>query len=141
MNKLSKSTLTFPDRIGRVKLINLSAAFYFIFLAGVFISVFTSIFLIGIFGAFYFYAMVKLNNARLHDFNRSGWWNLTIFVPGINFILCLLLLFYPGTKGENEYGEEPKYPSLFEEILAFISLVAMFISSLFFSFIQNLFSK
>ena len=60
---------------------------------------------------------------RLHDFGRSGWWLLGLVV--LNNLLApmfgkggvfiwktavnLLLLFWPGTKGSNEYGEVPRF--------------------------------
>ena len=44
---------------------------------------------------------------RLHDINRSGWWQLLAFFP------YSLLIFSPflckdGTKGENRFGPDPK---------------------------------
>ncbi len=41
---------------------------------------------------------------RVHDFNASGWLCLLYFVPLVNLIFFLLLLFLPGTDGENQYG-------------------------------------
>lgn len=38
---------------------------------------------------------------RAHDINCSGW---IILIPLAPFFL----IFYPGTKGENKYGEDPK---------------------------------
>jgi len=38
---------------------------------------------------------------RMHDVNKSGWY---ILVPIYNLILA----FTPGTKGPNDYGEDPK---------------------------------
>ena len=60
---------------------------------------------------------------RLHDFGRSGWWLFGLVVldnlltpmlgKGGVFIwktvVNLLLLFWPGTKGPNEYGEVPRF--------------------------------
>ena len=60
---------------------------------------------------------------RLHDFGCSGWWLLGLVVldniltpmfgKGGVFIwktvVNLLLLFWPGTKGPNEYGEVPRF--------------------------------
>ncbi|MGA9851542.1 MAG: pilin [Gammaproteobacteria bacterium] len=44
---------------------------------------------------------------RLHDFNASGWWTLLILVPFVNFIFTLVLIFAPGTIGENRFGLQP----------------------------------
>lgn len=51
----------------------------------------------------YFAAMV----ARLHDIDASGWWCLLIFVPTVNVILMLVLIFMHGSPGENRYGPAP----------------------------------
>ena len=48
---------------------------------------------------------------RLHDLNRSGWFTLAFFIPFVNFIIALMLLFMPGTKGANNYGPPPRPPS------------------------------
>jgi len=44
---------------------------------------------------------------RLHDMNASGWLSLLILVPFVNLIVALLLLFMPGTEGENRFGLQP----------------------------------
>lgn len=41
---------------------------------------------------------------RLHDFDKSGWWYLLMFIPYVNFVFGLVLLFAPGTQGSNSYG-------------------------------------
>ncbi len=41
---------------------------------------------------------------RLHDVNQSGLLTLLIFVPFVNLLLFLYLLFAPGTQGANKYG-------------------------------------
>lgn len=41
---------------------------------------------------------------RLHDFDKSGWWYLLIFVPFANIVMGLILLLAPGTQGANQYG-------------------------------------
>jgi uncharacterized membrane protein YhaH (DUF805 family) len=45
---------------------------------------------------------------RLHDINMSGWYWLLFFIPLINLIFGLYLLFKDGTYGANKYGEDPK---------------------------------
>lgn len=48
---------------------------------------------------------------RLHDTARSGWWLLLAFVPLLGLVL---VYFYclEGTRGVNEYGDDPKPPDL-----------------------------
>ncbi|TVP46501.1 MAG: DUF805 domain-containing protein [Halomonas sp.] len=41
---------------------------------------------------------------RLNDFNASGWWMLIFFVPIVMPVMLLLMLFMPGTRGENRFG-------------------------------------
>lgn len=48
---------------------------------------------------------------RLNDINTKGWWSLAILLPAVNLILLAILLSYPGTKGINNYGEQPPSPS------------------------------
>ncbi len=46
---------------------------------------------------------------RLHDLNLSGWWWLVGQIPLIGFFFALVLLFTRGTKGSNDYGEDPRF--------------------------------
>ena len=93
-----------------------------------------SILLLSAVGIAYAWASTALVVRRLHDMNVSGWWYLwfTLTVCGIAFIagfsnphlsdgqnpltilanlaqliFGLILLFNPGTKGPNQYGESP----------------------------------
>ena len=44
---------------------------------------------------------------RLHDLNRSGYFILLGFLPIVNFLLEIYMLFFRGTVGANDYGEDP----------------------------------
>lgn len=44
---------------------------------------------------------------RFHDLGQNGWWSLVMCIPLVNFIVGLYLLFAPGEKASNKYGEEP----------------------------------
>lgn len=50
---------------------------------------------------------ISLGVRRCHDLNRPGWWMVGIFIPLVNFVLSLYLLFARGTVGANEYGDDP----------------------------------
>lgn len=52
------------------------------------------------------YFSITTGIRRLHDFNKSGWWFLFMFVPIANIALLISLLFTAGTKGENRFGVE-----------------------------------
>lgn len=48
-----------------------------------------------------------LSVKRLHDMNVSGWLAAIWLFPYIGIFFHLFLIFFPGTKGENEYGKAP----------------------------------
>ena len=41
---------------------------------------------------------------RLHDTDRSGWWQLLAFIPIVGFIILLVWYCQPGTQGANRFG-------------------------------------
>lgn len=58
---------------------------------------------------------------RLHDRDMSGWWLLGFFVasliPLIGFVASIafiVIMFLPGTAGENRFGPDPKDPHSIE---------------------------
>ncbi len=44
---------------------------------------------------------------RLNDINKSGGFAFLMFIPPLNLILGLVLLFMKGTIGSNQYGADP----------------------------------
>lgn len=44
---------------------------------------------------------------RLHDRDMSPWWLLLWLLPGVGFLVVLLICAFEGTKGANRYGPEP----------------------------------
>ena len=44
---------------------------------------------------------------RLHDRERSGWWQLLLLVPIIGWIILFIWFCRKGTNGTNRYGIEP----------------------------------
>ena len=53
------------------------------------------------------YPLLLLDIRRLHDLDQSGWLVLIMFVPIINLIFLVYLLFVKGTVGSNRYGSDP----------------------------------
>ena len=45
---------------------------------------------------------------RLHDTDRSGWWQLIGFIPLIGWIILLVFLCSDSKPGENRFGPNPK---------------------------------
>ncbi|THB73334.1 MAG: DUF805 domain-containing protein [Gammaproteobacteria bacterium] len=62
---------------------------------------------------------------RLHDIDWSGWTVLLIFVPIINVVMALILLFVPGTKGENRFGKQTPPNGIGMILLAIVPFVLM----------------
>lgn len=58
-------------------------------------------------GIFQLAANIMMGVRRLHDLDKCGWWMLLLFVPLVNLFFCLYLLFFKGTEGPNEYGDDP----------------------------------
>lgn len=46
---------------------------------------------------------------RLHDIEKSGWYYLLFLIPIVGFILMIVWFVKEGTKGANQYGEDPQY--------------------------------
>jgi len=79
----------------------------------------TLIFLIGILTFLvYFYILLTPSKRRLNDLNKSGWVSLLWFIPMINIILWLCLVFVKGDIGINNYGAPSRPPSLLIKIIA-----------------------
>jgi len=49
-----------------------------------------------------------LARRRLHDLDHSGWFAVLAFVPLLNILFYVYVIFFPGTKGQNNFGVKPK---------------------------------
>ena len=62
----------------------------------------------GFFSSLYAIALIcpdiALNTRRLHDVNKSGWWQLALAVPLLNLYVIYLAWFKAGDAGENKFG-------------------------------------
>jgi uncharacterized membrane protein YhaH (DUF805 family)/glutaredoxin len=56
----------------------------------------------------YLVMALRVSVLRTHDFNWAGWWVLLTLVPLVGVVFSLLLLFFPGSPDENDYGEKPE---------------------------------
>lgn len=56
---------------------------------------------------FGFVASIMMLARRLHDLDKSGWWMLLLFVPLVNILFYIYILFFKGTEGPNQYGKDP----------------------------------
>jgi len=48
---------------------------------------------------------------RLHDINKSGWFQLISLIPLVGVIILIVKWAKEGDKGVNQYGEEPVTPT------------------------------
>ncbi len=62
---------------------------------------------------------------RCHDFNITGWLSLIVLIP----LVSLVFYFWPGTKGENDYGHQPPPNSTAIKVGAFL-LLGLFVLSI-----------
>ena len=51
-------------------------------------------------------SQVMISIKRLHDFNASGWWSILLFIPLVNIIVLMILLFKGSVNSENKYGDK-----------------------------------
>lgn len=63
--------------------------------------------LVMIFALLFLFMSIANEAKRWHDMNKSAWWLLLNLIPGIGFIVFLVLGLMPGTKGPNRFGEAP----------------------------------
>lgn len=96
--KPSMNIFSPKGRINRVQYLSIMAVYmlYVVFSVG---SLFGDI-IGGLIGGLLWYCFIVAGIKRSHDFDYCGWW---ILIP----FWMLAALFIPGTKGKNQYGEEP----------------------------------
>ncbi|SET23335.1 DUF805 domain-containing protein [Thorsellia anophelis] len=51
---------------------------------------------------------IAVSIRRLHDRNKKAWFYLLIFIPILGFIVLLIQYCKEGTKGNNQFGKDPK---------------------------------
>jgi uncharacterized membrane protein YhaH (DUF805 family) len=62
---------------------------------------------VSLFSLFLLWSFLFVNSQRFRDMGWSGWWTITLLIPGLNLIILLILLLKPGTPGSNKYGSDP----------------------------------
>lgn len=62
---------------------------------------------------------------RLHDIGMSGWLSLLGLIPGVNLLLALALIFWPGKAQNNAHGEIPAPAPLALQIASFVLAVVL----------------
>lgn len=66
----------------------------------------------GMLGAIYSLAIlipsISLGARRLHDLDKSGWWQLILLIPLIGAIVLIVWAATEGQPGSNRFGPDPK---------------------------------
>lgn len=66
----------------------------------------------GLFSGLYALAMLipslAVGARRLHDINRSGWWQLLMLIPIIGGLILIFFFVQDSQAGDNQYGPNPK---------------------------------
>ena len=66
----------------------------------------------GVLGTVYALAIlvpsIALTARRLHDIDKSGWWQLIGLIPLIGWIVMIVWAATEGHRGENRFGADPK---------------------------------
>ena len=62
----------------------------------------------GLFGLATLIPSITLGARRLHDINRTGWWQLLWFLPVIGWIILIVWAIFRGDEGDNKYGTNPR---------------------------------
>ena len=50
---------------------------------------------------------IAVTARRLHDTDRSGWWQLLAFIPIVGWIILIVWMATAGTPGPNRFGPPP----------------------------------
>lgn len=66
---------------------------------------------------------------RFHDFNASGWWSVTVFVPLVNLLATLVLVFAPGSADANRFGP-PRRTRGWEKVVGLVVPVLFIVGML-----------
>ena len=56
----------------------------------------------------YFVGHIAVSARRLHDINKSGWWQLLWYVPVIGWIILIIWGTRQGNNGNNQHGSDPR---------------------------------
>jgi uncharacterized membrane protein YhaH (DUF805 family) len=51
--------------------------------------------------------LIAITTRRLHDTDRSGWWQLLSFIPLVGAIILIIWLCTASTPGSNRFGNNP----------------------------------
>lgn len=59
---------------------------------------------------------LAVGTRRLHDTNRSGWWQLIWLVPIVGWIVLIVFFAQDSNPGDNQYGPNPRAAGVVQEV-------------------------
>lgn len=62
----------------------------------------------GLFALASFLPAISIAARRLHDINKSGWWQLLAIIPLIGGLVLFIFYIMDSNPGENRFGANPK---------------------------------
>lgn len=65
-------------------------------------------FIANVLALLHFIPSIAVGARRLHDIDKSGWWQLIGLIPVIGWALALFWACKDGETGPNRFGEDPK---------------------------------
>lgn len=65
----------------------------------------------GLLGLLAFLPTVAVSARRLHDIDKSGWWQLLWLIPIIGQLILIYWMAQPGETGPNRFGRDPLNPA------------------------------
>ena len=80
----------------------------FNFIVGIILSIISATVLYPIYALATIVPHIALAARRLHDTNRSGWWQLLAIIPLIGIIVLIVFYVQDSEKGDNRFGSNPK---------------------------------
>ena len=84
----------------------------FSFVTGVFDELTDTIIISTVYSLAVLIPQLSAGARRLHDTNRSGWWQLLWLVPIVGWIVLIIFLAQDSQEGENDHGANPKEVAL-----------------------------
>ncbi len=96
----------YADFNGRAKLPEFWWFFLFCFIAAILLEVVSSS-VSWIFSLATILPSLAVGSRRLHDTNKSGWFQLLWIVPILGWIAMIYLLVQPGDVADNQFGAPP----------------------------------
>lgn len=86
------------------------------FIIMVVLSMIDFLFLSGLYGLVMIIPTISVTARRLHDTNKSGWWQLLDLIPFVGFLVVLIFCMQPAVEEGNRFGDAVSTDDNFDDI-------------------------